>query len=42
MAGVPLLVVKELMGHGSVKVTERYALLAPNFLQYGSRKAGWV
>lgn len=28
--GTPLLVVKELMGHSSIKQTERYAHLAPN------------
>ncbi|MDO5610538.1 MAG: site-specific integrase [Pseudomonadota bacterium] len=28
--GTPLLVVKELMGHSSIKVTERYAHLAPS------------
>jgi integrase len=38
MAGVPLLVVKELMGHRSIKVTERYAHLAPGFLQTGVEK----
>lgn len=32
MAGVPLIVVKELAGHLSIKTTERYAHLAPGLL----------
>lgn len=31
-AGVPLLEVKELLGHGSIEMTERYAHLAPENL----------
>ncbi|EHP37483.1 bacteriophage integrase [Cupriavidus basilensis OR16] len=33
MAGVPLMVVKDLLGHSSVTVTERYAHLAPDQIQ---------
>lgn len=29
MAGVPLIVVRDLLGHGSIEMTERYAHLAP-------------
>ncbi len=30
MQGVPLMVVQELLGHSSIKTTERYAHLAPS------------
>lgn len=30
MAGVPLLVIRDLLGHSSIEMTERYAHLAPN------------
>ncbi|AUA59844.1 site-specific integrase [Achromobacter spanius] len=38
MAGVPLLVVRDLLGHSSIEMTERYAHLAPNQVHDAMRR----
>ena len=38
MAGVPLLVVRDLLGHSSIEITERYAHLAPNQVHDAMRR----
>ncbi|MFY3093557.1 tyrosine-type recombinase/integrase [Achromobacter xylosoxidans] len=38
MAGVPLLVVRDLLGHSSIEMTERYAHLAPNQVHEAMRR----
>ena len=32
MSGIPLYTVKELLGHASIDMTQRYAHLAPDYL----------
>jgi site-specific recombinase XerD len=32
MSGIPLYTVKELLGHASIEMTQRYAHLAPDYL----------
>ncbi|WP_232429228.1 tyrosine-type recombinase/integrase [Burkholderia ubonensis] len=41
MAGVSLYVVKDLLEHASVMVTERYAYLAPHMGREAVRTTGW-
>lgn len=44
MAGVPLLVVRDLLGHSSIEMTERYAHLAPNQVHDAMRRLedAWI